>query len=327
MTYYPSTKNPYDFYENSIIALLSATISGWVVGTFETLYFSKVFKKFSLSEKLIYKTSIYVVIIIGFLLFNTILGNSYTLNTGILDPRVWYNGMVFFSSFAFWSVVLYIAAIVLITLFYTEVSDNLGQIVLLNFLTGRYHHPKEEERIFMFVDMDSSTSIAEKLGHIRYFEMLNEYYADLSKSIIQFGGEVYQYVGDEITISWKMKSKTLNTNSVKCFFSMKKVIQQHSEKYLINYNFIPSFKCGLHCGKVTVGEIGVIKKDIIFSGDVLNVTSRILGLCKPLSTEILLSEKLMDKLDLEEQFTVKSMGQNSLRGRDEVIQLFSVDIA
>ena len=74
----------------------------------------------------------------------------------------------------------------------------LGCIVawlsLTYFLIGKYHKPIQEDRIFMFLDMKSSTTIAEKIGHVKYFEMLREYYSDLSNPIVQYHGEVYQYV-------------------------------------------------------------------------------------------------------------------------------------
>ena len=40
----------------------------------------------------------------------------------------------------------------------------LGQHVLLNFVTGRYHQPRVEERVFLFIDMEGSTGFAERLG-------------------------------------------------------------------------------------------------------------------------------------------------------------------
>ena len=65
-------------------------------------------------------------------------------------------------------------AIINVTLFVSEVSDNLGQGILLNFLIGRYHRPREEERIFMFLDLRSSTTIAEKLGEEKYFNFIRQ---------------------------------------------------------------------------------------------------------------------------------------------------------
>jgi adenylate cyclase len=100
--------------------------------------------------------------------------------------------------------------------------------VLNNFFTGKYHIPIVEERIFMFLDMKASTTIAENLGHVKYFEMLKEYYSDISNSIIKYSGEIYQYVGDDIVVSWKLKNGLQNNNCVECFFCYKSGYQTTS---------------------------------------------------------------------------------------------------
>ncbi len=193
LTYYPATGNPYSFSRNIFIIPISGLITGLLIGTMEILYFNKLFIQKSFSKKIIYKSIIYLVIIILFLGITSIITNSLT--TGF-DKKVWDNLWAFFSNYAFWSIAIYIAAIIVVTQFYTEVSESIGQGVLANFFTGKYHTPAEEERIYMFLDMKSSTTIAENLGHVKYFEMLREYYADLSEPIIKYSGEIYQYVGD-----------------------------------------------------------------------------------------------------------------------------------
>ncbi len=278
----------------------------------------------SFGKKILYKTLTYVVIMVAFLLIMTMLVNSYELQTSIFDSRVWTNVWAFVSSFAFWSVEIYIASIIGISLFYSEVSDNLGLFVLHNFFVGKYHKPIEEERIFMFLDMKSSTTIAENLGHVKYFEMLKEYYSDLSDPIIQYSGEIYQYVGDEIVVSWKLKFGLHNNNCLKCFFALKESLNNQSKKYQSKFGVLPTFKAGFHFGRVTTGEIGVIKKDIIFTGDVLNTTARIQGLCNLHNVDILISDELRNKMSLGSEFQIQSLGKNELRGKNEAIELFTV---
>ena len=322
--YYPSTGNPYSFKGGLMVTLISAMIYGGLVGAFETLYLSKIFVKTTFSKKMIYKTGVYFMIMFFFLTINAVIGNLVELQSNLFDPQVWNNVKAFLSSFAFWSVELYIAVIMVVSLFYMEVSNNLGQSVLLNFFTGKYHKPLEEERIFMFLDMKSSTTFAEQMGHIRYFEMLKEYYADLSDPVVQYAGEIYQYVGDEIIVSWNLKNGLDNNNCIKCFFAMKEVLNKNAEKYHSTFGLLPTFKAGFHFGEITTGEIGVIKKDITFSGDVLNTTARIQGLCNNYDVDLLLSDHLLDKLDLTSEFKSKALGEAELRGRDKKVSLFTI---
>ena len=43
---------------------------------------------------------------------------------------------------------------------------------LMNFIMGRYNKPREIERIFCFIDLTGSTTIAEKLGHFGFANFL-----------------------------------------------------------------------------------------------------------------------------------------------------------
>ena len=235
----------------------SALIVGLLIGTIEIVYLNKLFIQKSFSSKIVYKTIIYLATIISFLIIVAAIANSLELQTNFFDTKVWNNTWAFFSDYAFFSVAAYMAAIIVFSLFYTEVSENMGQEVLTNFFTGKYHTPTEEERIFMFLDMKSSTTIAENLGHVKYFEMLRAYYSDLSDPIIKYTGEIYQYVGDELVVSWKLKNGLQDNNCIECFFAMKAAIRKQTEKYNEKFGLLPEFKAGLHLGKVTTGEIGV----------------------------------------------------------------------
>jgi adenylate cyclase len=324
LTKYPSTGNPYHFGTAIFSAAITALALGLLIGTIEILYINKLFIKKSFLKKIIYKTSIYFGIIILFLIVNRVIYNSIELKTDIFSKLVWTHTGQFFFNNVFYGVAVYVTTVVGVSLFYNEISENLGQGTLANFFSGKYHTPKVEERIFMFLDMKSSTTIAENLGHVKYFEMLREYYFDLSDPIVKYSGKIYQYVGDEIIVSWKLKSVLENNNCIQCFFAMKEAIRKQTKNYNEKFGLLPEFKAGLHLGKVTTGEIGVIKKDIIFTGDVLNTTSRIQGLCNTYKVDLIISGDLIKEIDIQAPFQIKALGENELRGRCEKIELFTI---
>lgn len=324
LTYYPATGNPYSFRNAISVIPLAACITGLCLGTLEILYINKWFKQMSFGKKIFYKSALYLSIISLFLLLVSAVANYFELGAGFFSKQVWDVVWTFFFTYSFLSIVLYIAAIILVSQFYAEVSENVSLSVLQNFFTGKYHKPVEEERVFMFLDMKSSTTIAENIGHIRYFEMLKEYYSDLSEPIVNYSGEIYQYVGDEIVVSWNLKNGLQNNSCIQCFFDMKAAIKKQTGKYNEQFGLLPEFKAGFHLGKVTTGEIGVIKKEIIFTGDVLNTTARIQALCNTYKVDNLISCNLIKKLDLNAQFQIKSLGENELRGRDEKVELFTI---
>jgi class 3 adenylate cyclase len=179
----------------------------------------------------------------------------------------------------------------------------------------------EVERIFMFLDITSSTSIAETLGHVKYFELLNDFFNDLAKPIEAHKGEIYQYVGDEVVVSWALEEGISNANCLHCFFDILDTIDDLSYKYLEKYEMVPTFKAGMHFGKVSTGTIGTIKKEIIYTGDVLNTTSRIEGQCNQHNVNLLLSKDLMNKIPNENQFEFVEIGEISLRGKASFVTL------
>ncbi|MXN89841.1 adenylate/guanylate cyclase domain-containing protein [Flavobacterium sp. Sd200] len=323
LKYYPASGNQYAF-EKNIIAIPSlALLIGIITGILEIFYFSKRFNRESFTKKILYKSIIYLLLIVLFLVIVFIVTANNIPET-ITHVDFWMSIWIFFNDYSFLSVLLYITSIIVVTQFYTEVSESIGTVKLSNFFLGKYYKPVEEERIFMFLDMKSSTQIAEKLGHAKYFVMLQQYFYDLSDSVIEHSGEIYQYAGDEMILTWKLDKGLKNNNCVCCFFTMKESLLNKATSYKEKYGIVPSFKAGLHFGKVTTGEIGVLKKEIIFTGDVLNTTARIEGLCNQYNVDLLVSGLLIKKLDLDEHYKIISIGENELRGKEEKIELFTL---
>ncbi|RMG22432.1 MAG: hypothetical protein D6730_16435 [Bacteroidetes bacterium] len=209
--------------------------------------------------------------------------------------------------------------------FVMQVSRLLGRNVLLNYLIGRYYHPKEEERIFLFMDIKSSTSLAEKLGHFQWHRLLNDFFFDISEPISRTKGEIYQYVGDEVVISWPKKRGIERLNCIQCFFYCMKKIEARKHRYLKRYGTEPIFKAGLHIGKVVAGEIGDFKRSIVFHGDTINTASRIQSETNRLGLRLLLSARLLEQLDLRGMYTTDYIGEIKLRGKEEKVVLYSLD--
>lgn len=326
LDYYPSTGNQYKFEANIIAIPALCLMMGLLTGVLEIGYFSKWFIKKSFARKIVFKSFLYLIIVNLFLAVTLLMNalntpGAYTFENLIAPARA------FFTDYAVVGLMLYIALVILITQFYTEFSQSIGHGTLSNFFLGKYHHPVEEERIFMFLDMKSSTTIAENLGHFRYFEMLKEYFFDLSVAVIDYGGTIYQYAGDEMIVSWKLKDGLKNNNCIECFFAMKRALENQAEKYNGKFAILPAFKAGLHYGMVTAGEIGSLKKEIIFTGDVLNTCARIQGLCNQFDTDLLVSAGLAGILNLPAAYQIKSVGENLLKGRSKTMELIAISAA
>lgn len=269
-----------------------------------------------LSYSLVY----FIVAIISGLFFQ-----SKLLNQSIVDSKLWHSlirhtiDIENLENFLFWLI------IVIGTLVILQVNDKYGPGVFASFLLGKYFHPKKEERIFMFLDLRSSTSIAEKLGEHPYFNFIKEVFETATPGILKSKGEIYQYIGDEIVISWKTAKGIENSNCIQCFLNIQSSLNRKSDYFDNKYGVVPEFKAGIHYGDVIAGEIGVVKRQIAFSGDVLNTTARIQSKCNELGVNILLSKFLLEKLNLSSvTFTPKLMGDVALRGKEHSISLFTI---
>ncbi|WP_126243346.1 adenylate/guanylate cyclase domain-containing protein [Chitinophaga rhizosphaerae] len=216
------------------------------------------------------------------------------------------------------------ALVVAITQMFLQINAKFGAGVFRDILRGKYNTPREEKRIFMFLDINASTTIAETLGDKRYHAFLKDFFTDITNPILENRGEIYQYVGDEVIIAWRYREGFAEANCVQCFFDIKNRIRSLQEKYLERYGVFPEFKAGIHCGPVVAGEVGIIKRDITYSGDVLNTTSRIQGMCKQFNEEVIASADLVSELHLSGTFATMTLGSIKLRGKEKEMALIAL---
>ena len=206
-----------------------------------------------------------------------------------------------------------------------QVNLKFGPGNLVRFMLGTYHHPKVEERIFMFLDMKSSTTHAERLGHIKYSELIQDCFYDLTDVVIERKVEVYHYVGDEAVLTWRIKEGLEDANCVKAFFDFERVLYAKSRYYNKKYGFSPEFKAGVNIGLATVAEVGEIKREIHFHGDVLNTASRLQSECNNYQKKMLISADLRMRLTEDSDLVYELIGDIFLKGKQRRLNIYSVE--
>ncbi len=309
---------PIDVFLFFKMGLFGAIIIGVCFGFLEILFDNRVFRNMSYGKLILTKSIIYVFIFVLIMAFLSI--RNQQLIIGQFDFQKWKDA--FFQPNILVPV-SYLAVASLLLNFIKEVSLKFGQGNLWKMLIGTFHRPKEEDRIMMFLDLQSSTTIAEKLGHIRYSELIQDCFMDLSVVINQ-EAKIYQYVGDEAVLSWSLKQGLRDGNCIKAFYAFKDVLGQRAQHYMDNYGLVPIFKAGLNMGKVTVAEVGLIKKEIAFHGDTVNTAARIQGKCNALNSELLISEVLAEQLPAFKDFKTGDRHKVSLKGKKEDVNIYSI---
>ncbi len=228
------------------------------------------------------------------------------------------------SNRAFWVFIAYFGLFSIVFSFLKIARERFGRGTFFRILVGKYAKPIEENRIFMFLDLKSSTTIAEQIGNLAYSAFIRDCFLDLNNIIAKFDAEIYQYVGDEAVLCWKYNKGIRRNNCVALFFEFQKRLQQRGHYYQGKFGLIPEFKAGLHGGKLVVVEVGSVKKDLAYHGDVINTAARIQGQCNKFGENLLVSGDLLRDMKIGKGYLSKKISGLKLRGKSKEMDLFSI---
>lgn len=317
-----------DSYSFTTIMLISLSVgipASFILALFEIAFFSRVFRKKPFGTVLAVKTAIYIGCIFVANSLALLLVYSSELGAGMLEPIVWkqylkdsiLSGMMLLRMI-YWGVCVFLA------LFFVQVSQKFGDGVLLSFILGKYHHPREEHRIFMFLDLKSSTTYAEKLGHIRYSQLIQDCFFDLTDVAMKYHAMIYQYVGDEVVLTWETDLGVRDGNCVEAFYAYDAALRSRSDYYMKRYGMLPEFKAALNVGSVTAAEVGEVKKELAYHGDVLNTAARIQEKCNEFGCRLLVSEAICGCVDALKSYTTNLVGDVTLKGKLKSVRIYTV---
>ncbi|MCH9675189.1 MAG: adenylate/guanylate cyclase domain-containing protein [Gammaproteobacteria bacterium] len=205
-----------------------------------------------------------------------------------------------------------------------QVTRIIGARNLVNFVLGRYRTPVREDTIFMFLDLADSTPLAERLGDEGVQAMITSFFFDIAKPIVEHGGAIHRYVGDQVVVTWPLKDETENLRAVECCFAIRRLVESFSDRYRRQFGAAPEFRIGLHGGPVVISQIGDHKQELSYFGDTVNTAARIEQQCKALSTWMLISGELLQRIRLPATYRCQRMSTVQLRGRKRGTDLFTI---
>lgn len=298
-----------------LVALIAGLIFGSVQFYYERIFAKAISFQFYALRALMIHLLIMVVIYLLFFAGLYVAGISKTLDLQPLftDPLILVNLLYFFL----------VNGLIVITF---QLEKLLGKGNLTKLITGRFHVPREETRAFMFLDLMSSTTIAEQLGHLKYSKFIQDCFHHLSV-IDPFGASIYQYVGDEVVLTWKIKHDDTLENCIHAFYAYSGILKTKGAYYQSEYGVQPVFKAGLHLGPVTVVEVGNLKREIAYHGDTINVASRIQEQCKVFKRNLLCSYEVYGRLKNLSGYTSEKVGEFTLRGKKKPTKLYDINPA
>ncbi len=128
-------------------------------------------------------------------------------------------------------------------------------------------------------------------GHEKYSYFYSGLFAKkLTSPLLMTNGRVYQFVGDEVVVTWNASKLKNYKKAVDFFFLFKEELTGYYSYFNDKYGVIPVFSASLNVGKVMAAEVGEVKTEMAFHGDVLNTAARIQKQCKPYKKELLVTK-------------------------------------
>jgi adenylate cyclase len=265
----------------------------------------------SFTANLMVRSTIYAAIIMtvqGFRLGEIIAGLS-------VDP----------SNQNFWSSFITAAVISVLMNLGVGIANIIGPRAFLNFITGRYHSPIEENRFVLFVDIAGSTGLAERLGGVAIHRLLDRTFRLLTLAVVDYRGEVLNYVGDEVIVTWRERDGAIDCRPLRCFAAMRDELSDASKQFEREFGAVPRIRGSLHFGPVIVGEIGDVKRAIVFNGDVMNTAARLEELSRTVDGGFLASRTAMERFSSVPPFAIRDLGRLPIRGRADGIDVVGID--
>lgn len=290
--------------ESVLQSMLSALVISIPIVLFEIastrIAFLRQLRRLPLVVFFAIKVTIYLAIIVGGIFLARVIASPFITQGQAAQE-------IFRSAFAF------SVAMVVFGNIAFEMGSLLGFGTLKNFLTGRYVQPRREERVFLLIDMKDSTGLAERLGPVRFHELLNAFFRDIADAALECDAEIHKYVGDEAILTW-LSGGDLG-DCLACPFIAIDRIADHGDDYSKSFGAVPAFRASLHCGEIVAGEMGDIRREIAYVGDTLNVAARLLEHAKSAGCDILVSAEMLQRALLPAGLRAAPLPDLAVRGR------------
>lgn len=202
----------------------------------------------------------------------------------------------------------------------------IGEGIMWNMITGRYHEPRIERRIYMFLDIKGSITLAERLGDIKVHALISDVFFIADRLVSEHRGEVLNFNGDELVASWIEGRGLHDGRCLSCYKDILETLDDQGGHFQEKYGVRPELWAGFHTGEVVLGECGDSKLSIVHVGDTPNTAARLEQYAKETGYKCLASGSLMEKLETPNDITSKTLGTVTLKGHSHDTEVFAIDL-
>lgn len=298
---------------------------GLLIGYFEIFLFSpkshqNSFLKLISLRVLTYTASIFIVI-----LSVVTINRAIRQNQSFIDALISKESETYITGGRFQMAVAFTFFASVIANFIRLLSFKIGRGILINFFLGAYHKPRLVSRSFLFIQINNASLVLKEFPVEDYHNFLNKLYKEISLAVIHHQGHIYEYVDNQIIVYWDKNKADWSQSLFNCFLEIQNIVKINEDSFYKNYAIRPQLVFSAHDGEVVQAEIGELKTEIVFHGDVLNTTARIMEIATQEKKCFVFTQNMKDHLSKNK--SINSLGTISLRGKQNSISVYSYDNA
>jgi adenylate cyclase len=198
----------------------------------------------------------------------------------------------------------------------------IGIETLFHLMIGTYHRPVVEQKVLVFVDINNSTGLAERLGALKIKSLVGKFLFDISKPITDYGGEIYLYKGDGLIAIWDWREAVRNNKILQAIDAVLAAVGREYGQYLAQFGVAPAFRIGVHGGDVVVSEQGDTKRSIGIYGSTINIASRMEDAAKAHGVVCAISGDVAQALP-QSAARLRPIGYEKIKGISTEIPIFA----
>jgi len=182
-----------------------------------------------------------------------------------------------------------------------------------------------KEVTVLFADLRNFTPMVETTPPKEVVKIINGYFKEMDEAIRQHNGLVLQYIGDEIEAVFgaPIFREDHPHMAMQAALEMRKRLQKVNDALRQRGYPALAHGIGIHTGHVVAANIGSPDRlSYALIGDTVNLASRLQGLNKQFSTDIIISAATRDRIN--GHFSLKELPATRVKGKSEAIQIFTL---
>lgn len=177
------------------------------------------------------------------------------------------------------------------------------------------------ELCFLFTDIRGFTTLCEGKQPRDVVEILNHYLDIETEIILNNGGDVDKFVGDEMMAFFAGPKKEYN--ACKAAMEIRAAMRAQQQQALADGSDYISMGIGINTGRVVFGSVGARSRmDFTSIGDTVNLAARLEGANKAYGSKAIITEAVFDKL--KDSFVCRELDFIKVKGKNEPVRIFEI---